>query len=331
MKTNFKLIFLIILFVSCYEAFSQKIVEEYKPLKNDSIRIGKGDTDFLPFIKSGYTLMLPKKKTVKGVLVFLEGSEYDKKNRSAKQLYNQADINGFAVLSVSTEVPLDFYFDKSSMLSAEELIKEAFLKHKLPNRNVFFLGTSLVGHRAMQYIKYMKESNADFQLDIKGIVMCNFTLDFTRKWHQHERDIRINKINLWEPKFMNYMLETHLKGTPETAPQHYHDFSSYSYSNLENNNVDLYKNYAIRAYAEPAIHYRLKKYFRTLYENNVTDIVGFLAELNLRGNENTELIILQPEDNPSEMKSTQGTWNAIDKKEMMNWILKQTTDSNDEG
>ncbi len=329
MKTNFTLIFLIILFVSCYETFSQKIVEEYKPLKNDSIRIGKGDKDFLPFIKSGYTLMLPKAKAVKGVLIFLEDSEYDKKNRSAKQLYNQADKNSFAVLSVSTEIPLDFYFDKLSILSAEELIKEAFLKHNLPNENVFFLGASLVGHRAMRYIKYMKESPADFQLNIKGIVMCNFTLDFTRKWHQHERDIRINKINLWEPKFMNYMLETHLKGTPETASQRYHDFSSYSYSNPENNNVFLYKDYAIRAYAEPAIHYRLKKYFRTLYENNVTDIVGFLAELNLRGNENTELIILQPDDNPSQKKNTQATWNAIDKEEMMTWILKQTTDSND--
>jgi len=61
-----------------------------------------------------------------------------------------------------------------------------------------------------------------------------------------------------------------------------------------------------------------------MYENNSTDIVGFLAELELAGNKNTELIVLQSEDNPSQKKNTQSTWDAIDKNELMDWILKQT-------
>ena len=52
----------------------------------------------------------------------------------------------------------------------------------------------------------------------------------------------------------------------------------------------------VRAYIEPAINYRLTKQYRTLYENNAIDMVSFLAELKLAGNENTELIILQPKD-----------------------------------
>jgi len=278
----------------------------------------------LPLIQKGYTLMLPEGKPIKGVLIFLEDSGYDEKNNNAKQLYRQASENDFAVLSVSTEVPFDFYFTKSSMLSTHKIIREVFANNHLPNENIFFLGASLTGHRAMRYIQFMKEGNYEFQLNIEGIVICNFTLDWTRKWHQHQRDIRINRINLWEPRFMNYMLETYLNGTPKTTPERYHNFSPYSYFDAQNENVELYKSYAVRAYIEPAIKYRLKKYLRTLYENNSTDIVGFLAELELVGNENTELIVLQPKNNPLQKKNVQTTWDSINKDELMNWIIKQT-------
>jgi len=324
MKTPLKLFLCILFAVFSVKSFSQKIVENYEPAKNDSLRIGIGENDFMPFVQKGYTLMLPEKDKIKGVLIFLEDSKYDKKNRSAKQLYTQASNNDFAVLSVSSEIPLDFYFYETSMISTQKIIQEVFDAYQLPNDNIFFLGASLVGHRAMRYIKFMKESDADFQLNINGIVACNFTMDFTRKWYQHERDIRINHINLWEPKFINYLLETYLEGTPKTNPDNYNNFSSYSYVDEKNENIKLYKDYGIRAYIEPAITYKLTKQLRTLYENNATDMVGFLAELKLAGNENTELIVLQPEDNPAKIKNTQSTWDAINKEELMEWILKQT-------
>ncbi|MDG5492003.1 hypothetical protein [Psychroserpens sp. SPM9] len=324
MKTPSKVLFLLLLTVFSMKSFSQKIVEYYEPVKHDSLKVGIGENDFLPFIQKGYTLMLPENKDLKGVLIFLEDSKYDKKNKSSKQMYTQASEKGFAVLSVSTEIPLDFYFSQSSMLSTHKLIREVFDNYKLPNNNIFFLGASLVGHRAMRYIKFMKEGDFKFQLKIKGIVACNFTMDFTRKWYQHQRDIRINRINLWEPKFINYLLETNLEGTPKTNPENYHNFSSYSYADETNDNVKLFKDYRVRAYIEPAIEYKLTKQLRTLYENNSTDMVGFLAELRIAGNENTELIVLQPEDNPSQERNTQSTWDSINKDELMDWILKQT-------
>jgi len=314
----------VLLTIFCNRSFSQNMIEYYNPVKNDSLRIGTEENDILPYIQSGYTLMLPEETLVKGVLIFLEDSEYDKKNRSAKEMYNQASKEGFAVLSVSTEIPLDFYFSDSSIGAAHELIQQAFATYDLPNNNVFFLGASLVGHRAMQYIKSIKERDDEFQLNITGIVICNFTLDWTRKWHQHERDIRIDRIDLREPKLINYMLETHLKGTPKTVPENYHDFSPYSYFDEKNRNISVYKDYAIRAYAEPSIKYRLTKYYRTMYDNNTTDIVGFLAELRLAGNENTDLVVIQPEDKPSAKKSSQKTWEALDKNDLMEWIVKQT-------
>ncbi|BAO76725.1 hypothetical protein [Winogradskyella sp. PG-2] len=324
MKIPFRQFLLFFFIVFSVNSCAQEVIEYYEPVKNDSLRIGRGENDFLPYIQSGYTLMLPEDKDVKGVLIFLEDSGYEKKNSNAKQMYNLASKKGFAVLSVSTEIPFDFYFYKSSMRSTHKLIVEVFRKQNLPNENIFFLGESLVGHRAMRYIKFMQEGDFEFQLNIKGIVICNFTLDWTRKWYQHERDIRINKISLWEPKFINYMLETHLNGTPKTSPERYHEFSPYSYLDEKNRNISVYKDLAIRAYIKPEIKYRLKKYHRTLYENNTTDIVGFLAELELAENENADLIVLQADNNLSQEKKPQSTWDAIDKNVLMDWIHNNT-------
>jgi hypothetical protein len=98
------------------------MVEYYEPVKNDSLKVGIGENDFLPFIQKGYTLMLPENKEIKGVLIFLEDSKYDKKNFSSKQMYSQASENKFAVLSISTEIPLDFYFSNSSMNSTHNFV-----------------------------------------------------------------------------------------------------------------------------------------------------------------------------------------------------------------
>ena len=318
-----KLLFLLILITSCnYKFISQNILEEYEPKKNDSIRIGTGEKDFLPFIQKGYTLMLPKKKDIKGVLIFLEDSGYDKKNKNSKQIYRVASQNSFAVLSVSTEIPFDFYFSKSSASSSHELIKQVFEKHNLPNNNIFFIGVGMSGHRAMKHIEFMKEDNYKFQLNIKGIVLCNSKLDWASEWYKFDREKRNKRNDLWEPTFANYMLETHLNGTPKTNANSYNDFSTYSYFNEKNENIKFYTSYAVRAYIEPAIKYWLKRHLKTMYENNSPDAVGLLAELELAGNQKTELIVLEPKDNKSQKKNPDSTWDAINKKELMLWIKK---------
>lgn len=304
---------------------AQNIVENYQPKRNDSIKVGFGKDDFLPLIQEGFTLLLPTKTNINGVLIFLEDSKYDNKNNSAKQLYNLASNTGFAVVSVSTEIPLDFYFSETSILNVHNQLQKIFKTYNLPNKNIFFLGASLVGHRAMKYIEYVKKNNLKNQLNIKGLVICNFTMDWTRKWNQLQRDIKINKIDLWESKFINYQLEKNLKGTPLTKPENYHDFSSYSYFDQSNRNISFYKDFDIRVYIEPAIKYRLNRYYRTMYENNTTDMVGFLAELRLAGNDNTELIVLESKQDLNNNHSSQATWDKIDKKELMTWIEKKIT------
>ena len=114
MKNCFKLLLLLAFTSIGNLSFSQTIIEDYDPIRNDSIRIGKGNSDLLPLIQRGFTLMLPKAKKINGVLIYLEDSGYDQKNKNSKQIYDQASDKGFAVLSISTEIPFDFYFSETS-------------------------------------------------------------------------------------------------------------------------------------------------------------------------------------------------------------------------
>ena len=292
---------------------AQTLIQKYAPLEDKQLQIGTGSDDVLPYIQSGYTLMLPETQNVEGVLIFMEDSGFDQKNKNSKQVYELAAKEGFAVLSVSTAIPFDFYFTDESAKQAHQLITEAFKAHQLPNKNIFFIGIGIGGHRALKHIQYMKEGNYAFQLQVEGVVICNTILDYVRKWNQYTREIRIARNDLWEAKFVVFMLETYLQGTPQTNPQRYYDFSPYSYFGSDNSNIQFYKDYAVRAYVEPAIEYWYVNRLKTMYENNTPDMIGFLAELDLAGNKKTDLVVLQPEDNPSERKNPDTTWDSIDK------------------
>ncbi len=325
-KQNSVLLVTIFLLNFSVNTSAQNILENYSSKKNDSLRIGKANKDFLPFIQKGFTLALPENENIIGTLIFLEDSGFDKKNKSAKQVYEQANKNGLAVLSVSTETPLDFYFSEKSVLTSHIIIKNVLKKYNIPNKNIFFMGVGLSGHRALKLIQLMKEKDYKFQLNIKGIVLSNTPLDWVSQWYEFKREIRINvnESSLWEASFMTYMFEKHLEGTPKNNTENYFKFSVYSYYDEENENTKYYKHYPIRAYIEPAIKYWFEKKSKTMYDSNSPDMVGLLAELKLIGNKNTELIVLQPDDNKSEKKNPDSTWSAVDKTELINWIIIQS-------
>ena len=42
----------------------------------------------------------------------------------------------------------------------------------------------------MKHIEFMKEDNYPFQLNIKGIVICNTKLDWAMEWYKYDREKR---------------------------------------------------------------------------------------------------------------------------------------------
>jgi hypothetical protein len=329
MKSENKILLISILsfFLGSYvQLFSQRIYQEYDVKPNDSLRIGNIETVFLKYIEKGYTLALPEiEKSILGILIFLEDSGFDSKNNSAKQIYAQANTNGFAVLSVSTEIPLDFFFAKKSILYVNGIIKKVIKKYNLPNKNIFFLGVGLSGHRILKYIEFSKKNISDFDLNITGIILCDAVLDWVRQWYEAKKVIQNNfeEGAVWEANLGSYLLETNLQGTPKNNIEKYLDFSTYSFFDEKNRHIKYYKDYSFRVYTEPATKYWIKTKRKATFETNFPDMVGIITELKLYGNEKSELIIINPKDTNSERKNPNHTWSAVDKDELLEWIINE--------
>ena len=61
---------------------------------NDSLRIGNGKTDFLPYTIKGYTLIVPDStKTLIGVIVSLDDDQIDLTSNPRQQIHPYANAN----------------------------------------------------------------------------------------------------------------------------------------------------------------------------------------------------------------------------------------------
>jgi hypothetical protein len=319
--TTFLLLLLII-----GQSNGQKVIEEYFS-QNDSLRIGVGKNDFLPYGDKGYTLILPDTtNNIKGILLSFEDRKYDLNSNNAQQIYHEATDKNIAVLYVSTGIPIDLFFSDKSLSYVDTTIKSVFTKYHLPNKNIFFLGVNLSGHRALKYIEFCKQRKSKFTLDVKGIVLCDGVLDWVRQWYEGKKGVRdkFAESSVSEGKLVTYLLEKNLKATPKTNLEKYLHFSSYSYFDDTDRHIKYFKDYAVRAYTEPATHYWLDTKRKTTFDTNFPDMVGIINELKLAGNTKSELVIFNQEKENVDRRNPNYTWGLVDKTELINWIIAQT-------
>ena len=316
---------ILFLFISAAHAGGQKVIERYI-VQKDSVRIGLGKNAFLPYNDKGYTLVLPDtSNNINGVLISLEDRKFDLQSNSTQQIYHEAIAKHFVVLYVSTGVPVDLFFSTKSFVNVDTVIKNVFTRYNLPNKNIFFLGINLSGHRALKYVEFCKQNKSNFNPDIKGIILCDGVLDWVRQWYEAKKGIRDNfaESSVIEGKLITYLLEKNLGGTPKNNLEKYLDFSPYSYFDETDRHIKYFKDYAIRAYTEPATHYWLDTKRKTTFDTNFPDMVGIINELKLAGNTKSELIVFNQDKSNMDKRNPNYTWGLVDKTELMNWISSQ--------
>ncbi len=271
--------------------------------------------------------MLPgSTNNVNGVLISFEDETFDLQSNPTQQIYKQATAKNFAVLYVSTGIPVDLYFSIKSLVYVDTIIKNVFSNYNLPNRNIFFLGVNLSGHRALAYIEFCKQKKSTFNPNIKGIILCDGILDWVRQWYEGKKGIRDNfaESSVFEGKLITYLLEKNLGATPKNNLEKYLDFSSYSYFDETDRHMKYFKDYAIRAYTEPATYYWLDTKRKATFDTNFPDMVGIINELKLAGNTKSELIVFNQDKNNTDKRNPNHTWGLVDKTELVNWLIMQT-------
>lgn len=298
----------------------QQIFESYTKL-NDTLRYGIGENDFLTYGKKGYTLLLPdQKEQIKGVIISLDDSKPNLSDTS-QIMHPMATAKGFAVLYISSGVPLDLYFSENSLIQVDTLLLKLFKQYNLPNKNIFFLGVNVSGHRDLKYLEYCKKGKSKFNPDTIGVILCDGILDWVRQWYEDIKGIKddFSTTSVFEGKLIVHLLETNLGGTPKNMLEKYLDFSPYSYFDETDRHIKYFKDFAFRSYSEPAINWRIENSRKGVYETNFPDHAGIINALKLAGNKDAELFIFwqqrQAQPNPIV------TWSLVDKKELVDWVV----------
>jgi hypothetical protein len=314
----------LILFLAAHTN-AQNIYQEYT-LSRDTVHYGPGSADVFPPASKGYTLLLPDGgKEPAGIVLMLED---DKPRLSdTSDIHQPANARGLATLYISTGIPIDLYFSERSLVYTDSLTKEVFSKYHLPNRNIFLVGAMVSGHRALKYIEYCKKGRSRFNPSIKGVVLCESAIDWVRQWYECQKQVRDNtsRTGSFEGNFITWLFAQQLKATPATDLQKFIDFSPYSYFDTKMEKPVLYKDLAIRAYTYADIRYWFSAQGKGIYDSNYPDMSGFINEQVLVGNHNASLIVYSSsltEPLLGNMRKQSLTWNLIDKKELVDWMIK---------
>jgi hypothetical protein len=158
-------------------------------------------------------------------------------------------------------------------------------------------------------------------------VLCESAIDWVRQWYECQKQVRdhLSATGFFEGNFITYLFAQHIKATPATDLQKFIDFSPYSYFDTKMEKPKLYTNLAIRAYTFADIRYWFSAQGKGIYDSNYPDMSGFINEQVLAGNKNASLMVYSsgltdPLKNGMRRQST--TWNLIDKKELIDWMIK---------
>ena len=113
-----------------------------------------------------------------------------------------------------------------------------------------------------------------------------------RFWEAEIRAIRDNfhQSAAGEGRWVTYLLEKNLGGTPLDSYQNYADYSPYTYSAPGGGNAELLKDIPIRAYHEPDVNWWIENRRKSYYSMNSIDMAGLIYDLKLLGNEQAELV-----------------------------------------
>ena len=152
--------------LSLTQVSGQKIYESYSKL-NGSVRYGDGKDDFFPYTYKGYRLILPNiGADITGIILMLDDNKIASQDTTKKQyihIESEANAKGFAVLSISTGIPVDYYFSKSSLAYVDTTLGNVLAKYHLINKNIFLLGAMVSGYRALKYIEFCKTGKFKLQ------------------------------------------------------------------------------------------------------------------------------------------------------------------------
>lgn len=268
-----------------------------------------------------YYKLIPEGKPKGTLTIIPSGGETTEWMVSQISLHQAAADSGLIVIIPS--INWGGIGDRNAEISLlDTIFKQVVNEHGVSKDDFILCGLSNGGMISLKYgIQAVKDSNT--YLIPKGIIGLDPPLDFSRVYYSCERVIQRNfwEAGVNESKWLLSEFKTAFGGSPNDFPQKYVDGSIFSFSEENGGNAKYLTNIPIRMYSDLNIDFLVNQRKRDLYDWNGTDVVAFVNQLKINGNENSNVIITQNKGFRPDGSEHPHSWSIMDTKDALNWIL----------
>ena len=306
---------------------AQRIVESYDRI-DGFLRIGPEPSRMVPMTERGHTLILPDTGTpVRGVVVLIDPGRFASELFEPKpgQLEAEALARNVAVLHLTTGNPLDFLFDDVGTGDLADRLGMILEKNGLGEAPVFLAGLSLAGTRALRLAEFLRANSDRYRVQAAAVAIVDAPLDMVRLWEAETRaaDLGFHPAAADEGRWVTYLLETHLGGTPTEARIRYVQYSPFVYSAEDGGNAVYLRDVPVRAYHEPDVNWWIENRRKSYYSMNSLDQAALINQLRILGNDRAELVSTHNRRQGYAEGASPHTWSIVDNAELMEWFLDQ--------
>jgi len=306
---------------------AQRIIESYEPI-DGFLRIGPEPSRMVPMTERGHTLIVPEVASrTRGVVVFIDSRRFATESfePSPGELETESLARNVAILHMTTGNPLDFLFDERVLHDLSDRLEMILGENGLGDAPVFLAGLSLGGTRALKLAEFMRGGVDRHRIQAAAVAIVDAPLDMVRLWEAERRAAQLEfyPAAADEGRWVTYLLETHLGGTPEEARSRYVEYSPFVYSARDGGNAVLLRDVPVRAYHEPDVNWWIENRRKSYYSMNSLDQAALINQLRILGNSRAELVTTHNRRDGFSEGASPHTWSIVDNAELVEWFLDQ--------
>jgi len=305
---------------------AQRVVESYTDV-GGFLRIGPEPERRVPMTERGYSLLLPEGSTslVRGAAVFIDPGRFRAPPEGPEPGSFEAEaINAnLAVLHITTGNPLDFLFEDAEVRQLADRIGAVLEQAGLEDVPVFLAGLSLGGTRALRLAAHLRANAGSAPIQVSAVAVVDAPLDMERLWATERRaaDLGFHSAAADEGRWVTYLLETNLGGTPQNASAKYVEYSPLTHDAPRGGRAVYLRDLPLRAYHEPDVDWWIENRRKSYYDMNSIDLAALVNQLRILGNERAELVTSHGKRQGYAAGATPHTWSIVDNKELVAWFL----------
>jgi hypothetical protein len=308
-------------------AAAQGIIDSYGRVEG-FLRIGPEPSRRVPMTERGYTLIVPDTASpARGVVVLIDPRRFATESFEPKpgDLEAEALARDVAVLHMTTGNPLDFLFDETVTHDLADRLGMILQESGLGNAPLFLAGLSLGGTRALKLAEFLRANRDRHRVQAAAVAIVDAPLDMVRLWEAERRaaELGFHSAAADEGRWVTYLLETHLGGTPAEARPRYVEYSPFVYSAEHGGNAIYLRDVPVRAYHEPDVNWWIENRRKSYYSMNSLDQAALINQLRILGNDRAELVTTHNRRQGYLEGASPHTWSIVDNGELVDWFLDQ--------